>query len=232
AARWAAENRPSDLLLPRGKPLGEAETLLQQGIVLDELETDFIKASVARAKRTQQLKSAIVVTLAGMAIVAGSAAFWAQQQRNLAMDASRRAEVEAETARQTTDFMVGLFDVLDPGEARGNTVTVREIMDRGAERIARELTDQPAVQATLMETMGTVYMSLGLYDQAASLLQSALDQRRTLYGDRHLEVARSLHRLGEVLKLKAEYQPAESLYREALSLRRELLGTGHVETAR
>src|SRR5690606_15555964 len=67
AARWAAENRPSDLLLPRGKPLGEAETLLQQGIVLDDLETDFIRASVARAKRTQQLKSAIVVTLAGMA---------------------------------------------------------------------------------------------------------------------------------------------------------------------
>ncbi|HLU07404.1 MAG TPA: tetratricopeptide repeat protein [Woeseiaceae bacterium] len=232
AARWAAENRPSDLLLPRGKPLGEAETLLQQGIVLDDLETDFIRASVARAKRTQKLKSAIVATLAGMAIMAGSAAFWAQQQRNLAIEASRRAEIEAETARQTTDFMVGLFDVLDPGEARGNTVTAREIMDQGAQRIEQELAGQPATQATLMETMGTVYMSLGLYDQAASLLQSALDRRKALYGDRHLEVARSLQRLGEVLKLKAEYEPAGLMFRDALALRREMLGNEHVDTAR
>ncbi|MEX2124361.1 MAG: tetratricopeptide repeat protein [Woeseia sp.] len=232
AARWTAEKKPSDLLLPRGKPLGEADTLMQQGIELDAREHEFIHASLAKAKRTQQLKGAIVITLAGLSILAGSAAFLAQQQRNLAMEASDRAEVEAETARQTTDFMVGLFDVLDPGEARGNTVTAREIMDQGAKRIEQELVGQPATQATLMETMGTVYMSLGLYDQATSLLQSALDKRKTLYGDRHLEVARSLHRLGEVLKLKAEYEPAESMYRDALALRREMLGNEHVDTAR
>ena len=95
----------------------------------------------------------------------------------------------------------------DPSEARGNTITAREIMDQGAERIEKELTAQPAIQATLMETMGTVYTSLGLYDQAVPLLQSALDKRRALYGEKHLEVARSLDRLGEVLKLKAEYEP-------------------------
>ncbi len=232
AARWAAENKPSDLLLPGGKPLGEAETLVQQGVDLDPLEQDYIAASVARKKRTQQLRNAVVVTLGALSITAGSAAFLAQQQRNLAMEASHRAEVEAETARQTTDFMVGLFDVLDPGEARGNTITAREIMDRGAERIQQELNDQPAIQATLMDTMGTVYTSLGLYDQAVPLLQSALDKRRLLYGDRHLEVAQSLHRLGEVLKLKAEYAQSEAMYREALALRRELLGNEHVDTAR
>ena len=37
AARWAAENRRSDLLLPGGKPLGEAETLMQQDLELDAL---------------------------------------------------------------------------------------------------------------------------------------------------------------------------------------------------
>ena len=82
-------------------------------------------------------------------------------------------------------------------------------MDKGAARIDKELTAQPAIQATLMETMGTVYTSLGLYDQAAKLLRSALDKRRALYGEKHLEVARSLDRLGEVLKLKAEYEPAQ-----------------------
>jgi tetratricopeptide (TPR) repeat protein len=231
AARWAAENKPSDLLLPRGKPLGEAELLVQQGIELDGLENDFIKASVVRAKRTQQLKSAVVVTLAGMAIMAGSAAFLAQQQRNLAVQASQRAEIEAETARQTTDFMVGLFDVLDPGEARGNTITAREIMDQGALRIEQELTDQPAIQATLMETMGKVYTSLGLYDQATSLLSSALEKRRQRFGASHVEVARTLFRLGEVLTLNAAYAEAEPVYREALDMRRALLGAEHADVA-
>ena len=90
-------------------------------------------------------------------------------------------------------------------------------MDKGAARIDKELAAQPAIQATLMETMGTVYTSLGLYDQAVSLLRSALEKRRALYGDKHLEVARSLDRLGEVLKLKAEYGRALSMYREALA---------------
>ena len=44
---------------------------------------------------------------------------------------------EAETAKETTNFMVRLFEVSDPSEARGNTVTAREIMDRGAERSRR-----------------------------------------------------------------------------------------------
>ena len=141
-------------------------------------------------------------------------------------------EIEAETAKQTTNFMTRLFEVSDPSEARGNKITAREILDRGAERIQKELAAQPSIQATLMETMGTVYTSLGLYDQAVSLLQSALDKRKALYGEKHLAVAQSLDRLGEVLKLKAEYERALPMYRQALALRREMLGNEHVDTAR
>ncbi len=83
-----------------------------------------------------------------------------------------------------------------------------------------------------METMGTVYTSLGLYDQAVPLLQSALDKRKALYGEKHLEVAQSLDRLGEVLKLKADHDQALPMYREALALRRKMLGNEHIDTAR
>ena len=40
-----------------------------------------------------------------------------------------------------------------------------------------------------METMGAVYTSLGLYDQAVPLLKSALEKRRALYGEEHIDVA-------------------------------------------
>ncbi len=232
AERWASESKPTDLLLPPGKPLVEAESLLDQGIELQGDEVGLIHASIARERRVHRLRTAAVIGVATLALLAAVAAYFANQQRDLANRARRSAEIEAETAKQTTSFMVGLFNVADPSEARGNTVTAREIMDKGAARIDKELTAQPAIQATLMETMGSVYTSLGLYDHAVGLLRSALEKRRALYGDKHTEIARSMDRLGEVLKLKAEYDPAQKMYREALAMRRELLGNEHVDTAR
>lgn len=232
AVRWKAEYKRVDLLLPSGKPLVEAESLLDQGIDLSEDEAAYINASIAKAKRVQKLKASVVATVAVLGIVAAWSAWLATEQRDLANQARTQAEVEAETAKQTTDFMVGLFEVSDPGEARGNTITAREIMDKGANRIENELTAQPAIQATLMETMGSVYTSLGLYSQAESLLRSALDKRIALYGENHLEVARSMDKLGQVLKLKADYENAEEMYRGALALRREMLGDENVDTAR
>jgi tetratricopeptide (TPR) repeat protein len=232
AERWIRENRSPDLLLPTGKPLEEGKGLLESKSTLTSYESAFIQASVAAARRRQHIRYGMVTALGFFALLASVAALFANQQREFAVDARTRAEIEAETAKQTTGFMVGLFGVSDPSEARGSTITAREIMDRGADRIEKELTTQPAIQATLMETMGTVYTSLGLYDQAVALLQSTLDRRKALYGSKHVEVAQSLDRLGEVLKLKAEYEAAEALYREALAQRRELLGNSHVDTAR
>ena len=231
AERWAINNKTADLLLPAGKPLVEAESLLEQDFELHEIEANFVNASIARAKRYQRLRAGVVAMLAVLGLVAAWSSFVATQQRDLANQSRVQAEIEAETAKQTTEFMVGLFEVSDPSEALGNSITAREIMDQGAERIETELTAQPAIQATLMETMGTVYTSLGLYDQAASLQRSALEKRRSLYGEEHLEVARSLDRLGSVLKLDAEYETALEMYRSALAQRRELLGNEHLDTA-
>ena len=128
-------------------------------------------------------------------------------------------------------FLVDLFKVSDPSEARGNTVTAREVLDKGAAKIAAELKDQPEVQATLMDTMGAVYRNLGLYDKAIPLLQQSLETRKALHGNEHLEVAKSLTSLGTVALEKGDYAAAEELYREALDMRRRLLGNGHLDVA-
>jgi tetratricopeptide (TPR) repeat protein len=180
-----------------------------------------------RHRRMAAIASASVL---GMIITTGltTAALFARAEA----DRQRvRAEAETETARQTTNFLVGLFEVSDPSEARGNTVTAREILDLGAQRIGSELFDQPAVQATLMDTIGTVYKSLGLYQDAQTLLERALLQRRGLLGDRHADVARSLSHLAEVLSLRADYDAAEALYVSALEQQRALLGAGDPEVA-
>ena len=232
AERWEAESERTDLLLPSGKPLFEAESLLEHGIELHEHEAAFIEASIARERRVQRVRRGVVAAVATLGVIATVAAYFATQQSDAANEARARAEIEAETAKQTTSFMTGLFNVADPSEALGNTITAKEVLDKGAARINRELTGQPAIQSTLMETIGTVYTSLGLYPQAIPLLRSALEKRRALYGSKHVEVARLLDRLCEALKLKAEYESAQGMCREALATRRELLGNKNAETAR
>ena len=194
------------------------------GVGLDELKQ---REAQRRHRRALAL---VTASLAGMAITSGlAAAAWFA--RNQAERERVRAEAESTTARQTARFMVDLFDVADPTGTIGNRITAREILDRGAARIDRQLADQPAIQATLMDTMGTVYTSLGLYDSAIPLMNRALATRRTLGGSRDAAVAQSLNHLGEALALKSDYAEAEQKLREALVIRRALLGDLHPDVA-
>jgi tetratricopeptide (TPR) repeat protein len=141
-----------------------------------------------------------------------------------AVRAEARASQEAKTARRTSDFLTGLFEVVDPGEARGNTVTAREILDRGAKRIEDELKDEPEVRASLMGTMGAVYAELGLWKSALPLLRNSVEERRRTLGEDDERVAESRNNLGSTLRKTADYENAERELRAALDVRRRKLG--------
>jgi len=141
-----------------------------------------------------------------------------------AREAERVASREAETATQISDFLTGLFEVSDPSEAKGETITAREILDEGAEKIRGELEDQPLVQARLMNTMGMVYRKLGLYDSAVPLLEEALKTNESVLAPDDLEMASSLDNLATLYLERGKYTEAEPLYQRALAIREETLG--------
>ena len=55
----------------------------------------------------------------------------------------RRIRRERERADRITKFMTGLFNVSDPSEARGNSITARELLDRGSREITSGLKGDP-----------------------------------------------------------------------------------------
>ncbi|GAB3025504.1 tetratricopeptide repeat protein [Bowmanella dokdonensis] len=129
-----------------------------------------------------------------------------------------RAETEAETANRTANFMVSLFSVSDPGEARGNSITAREILDNGAQRIEQDLTDQPQIQTTLMNTIGQVYTALGLYRRASDLLEKSLAIRQRLRTDELIteaELVDSMTGLARIYTELASHEEAEALFNRA-----------------
>ena len=144
---------------------------------------------------------------------------------------ARRARQQRDRAERVSAFLADLFRLAAPGANKGEAITVREMLDRGSERIVSEMSDQPEVQATLMETMASAYGDLGLWPRAETLQRSALEIRRQVFGENHPDVARSVDLMAEVLQGEGDYPGAETLFREALTMRRRLVDRGSEEMA-
>jgi len=137
---------------------------------------------------------------------------------------------EARAAEQVSAFLVRLFEVSNPSEARGNRVTAREILDRGAAQIERELAGEPLVQARLMSTLGNVYRGLGLFDQARPFLERTLIERRGSLGEEHPDTLASMKDLGSLYRQQGRFDAAEPLLTKALETGRRLYGNDGPET--
>jgi tetratricopeptide (TPR) repeat protein/predicted Ser/Thr protein kinase len=169
-----------------------------------------------------------VAGLLTLTLVAGTAVSTWQAVR--ATRAERRAVLEAQAAARVSDFLSDLFRVSEPSEARGSSVTARELLDKGAKQIESELREQPELQARLMHVMGRAYESLGLYDQGELLLERALETRRRVLGGDHPDTLASMHSLGIVYWREGRYGEAERLYRDTIEARRRVLGEEHADT--
>ena len=173
----------------------------------------------------------LAVSIGAVAIVflVGFAAAMAVQTRRIATERDR-ANVEAQTARQTAAFLTELFTVSDPSEARGNTLTATQILDKGAAEIDRTLMAQPELRARLQTTIGKVYTSLGRYSAAEPLLTKAAATLRSISGADAPETLAALDALAELYWNQERLTDAEALYTEVVAGRTRGLGPDHRET--
>lgn len=215
---WEREGRSRDFLLQRGKPLFEARSLAAEGVRLSEAERALLDASDRRARRFGQLRAAAIVGLVVLAGSASAAAWFASRE-------SDRARIQASTSQRTSDFLVSLFSIADPGENRGETYTVGEMLDRGVTEIRGSLSDEPAIRGNLMRAMGQAYNGLGLYPKAkAILVQAVADAEKGGDGE---ALIRARIALGFNQYMNGDYEPASAGYREALSESEALFGESH-----
>lgn len=136
----------------------------------------------------------------------------------------RRITRERDRANRITDFMADMFKVPDPNEARGNSVTAREILDKASSDMGKGLAKDPEVQSQMMEVMARTYTNLGLNARAHELAKSAFDSRTRLLGPDDPKTLESMTQLGWVLSREGHYPEAEKLEREALAGERRVLG--------
>lgn len=142
-----------------------------------------------------------------------AAAVQARQEAEKALVDAERAKQEAD---QVSRFLLDLFSVSDPGKARGNTVTARELLDDAAERIQDELAEQPVTKARLLHTMADVYRKLGLYERSGALYDQSLALRRSHLPADHGDLVQSLSGKGSLLAMSGRPEAALPFFEEAV----------------
>jgi serine/threonine protein kinase/flagellar biosynthesis regulator FlbT len=144
----------------------------------------------------------------------------------------RNTRRERDRADRISEFMTGMFKVPDPSEARGKTVTAREVLDNGAKQIDSGLSGDPELQAKMMQTMSVTYGNLGLYSLARPLAERAVEIQRRDLGPRNPDTLRSMRSLGGILANAGKYAEAEKIQRETIEIERQVLGPDDKATLR
>jgi eukaryotic-like serine/threonine-protein kinase len=202
--------------------------------------------------RRRPARAALLAVSAAASLLLVAIILWHQWQMVRANEglkaekakAERAAETAQDNARHAEAFAALLADLLSGYDAasfktygfhslapRAGSAAARQMLDRAAARVRSDLTNQPAFQAKLLDTLGNVFRSLGECDKAKGLLEEGLTIRRAHLGDDHLDTAMSLFHIGWLHHDLGNYTEAEQFYGRALAIQQKLRGEDDPLTA-
>jgi serine/threonine-protein kinase len=152
---------------------------------------------------------------------------------------AKRAEANAQTAAAAArraeavkEFLIGLFEVADPEQASGGSVTASELLDQAGTRLKTELASEPDVQAELLEAVARIDKGLGRLDAAEDLAKRSLAIRERILPSGDAAIGRSLATLGAVKLSAGKLDQAEKELTRALALLEATDGPDTLATAR
>jgi len=137
---------------------------------------------------------------------------------------SQRLAQEGAINRALRDYMVGWFQMADPGDMSSSDPRASQMLARGLRNARRDLRGQPELQASVTGLIGEVYMARGEYDlaepvihEAQALFHSVPNLAPEWRGGSEASLATLLHFSGH-------YAESETLFRQALSARVAAIG--------
>jgi serine/threonine protein kinase/tetratricopeptide (TPR) repeat protein len=141
-------------------------------------------------------------------------------------------KTEAAKSEQVTQFLEDMLQGVGPSYAHGrDTAMLKEILDRTAQRVSTEMTNQPEIQIKLRTLIGRIYLEIGEYRLAAEIQRETITLDRTQSGAESAEVATALNDLG--LSYARDVRPAAAVaaHEEALAIRQRIFGNDNTNVA-
>jgi serine/threonine protein kinase len=142
-----------------------------------------------------------------------------------AQNEARRAASEGNRATAIKDFLVGVFRVNDPRIAsdKGHgSLTARELLDIGSERIKRDFAADPPTEIELLGVTASIFDEVGEHQRYSALHDDYASLTRTYYGEKSpryitalLDAAEHEIRYGDETKQRQLLEQADVLLRQA-----------------
>lgn len=168
-------------------------------------------------------RNAVPISVA-LLFLTGAMVFTGYHIRQITIERNM-AELEAEKARKVTELLTGIFEYANPFKQPDSEITALEILDHGTDFIQTQLVDQPEIKASLLSSVGSIYETLGSYDQSEKLLEEALELEENdtpeISGDTY-DLAVIRHNLGNLRSSKGDFEAAIENYKEAAGYFEEL----------
>jgi len=178
-------------------------------------------------KFVQRNRRSVILTAAALVVMIGMLSFFTVRLAR----ARNAALAEAARTERIQKFMLNLFDGGDQAVGPSDSLRVVTLVDRGLLE-AKTLNNDPKLQGELYQNLGDIYEKLGKFDQADSLLQTALEQRKSVFGAESPEAAETLVELGLLRDAQGKYEDAERFVRQGLAIDKQRLSPGHPNVAR
>lgn len=164
------------------------------------------------------------VLLIGASIIALSVLYRGQVR------AAGQARREARKAERTTQFLRDMLASVDPNQARGREVTVRQVLAEAEKKLESSLGDEPQVAAAMHGTLGQTYSSLGDFKSAERHYRAAYDLAKSALGPEHPDTLAALNGIASEAEALNRYDEAEQMYRQCLEAMRRVSGPAAPET--
>jgi eukaryotic-like serine/threonine-protein kinase len=183
-----------------------------------------VRKLVSRHRAAFGFAAGVFVLLVGVAIALGIQAGQIRHERD-------RATQEAAKATAINHFLQKTLGGADPWQRGSRGVTLVDALRSAQKQVHGAFAGEPLVEADVLETIGRTYMGLGQYDEAESLLRSALKIRTATGGRETDSAAQTLAVLAETLRWEKKWDEAEKLLREELAIRKKRQGPESAEAA-
>ena len=134
----------------------------------------------------------------------------------VSLEKTAAARRQAERAAASQAFLTSLFEQIDPDRAVGSAPTVRDILERGSERLDRELGQQPELRAEMQALLGRVFDQLLLPKQGEVQWRRALETRQALFGPDDARTVKVKKGLAISLARQGRYAEAEPFFQQLL----------------
>jgi serine/threonine protein kinase len=171
--------------------------------------------SLAYRARKFVLRHRVPTASAAVALLALSAGL------AIALRQARVARAEARTAAAVEEFTMDLFranSLRNPDPLKARQTTARQLLDIGAQKIGSALTDAPEAKLRMFHILGSLYLDLGLDDEAVTLQKQRVALAKARYGDRNPAIVPALINLSAAMHASRSVNERSQILLEAKAI--------------